>query len=323
MRAWLVERITEEGEMRLADVATPEPGPGQVLIKVEAAGLNFLDTLMPRGKYQFKPPLPFTPGVEVAGRVVKTGPGSRFKEGDRLAGAVPYGGFAEQAVVADDSAMLLPDGLPSVESVGMLTIYPTSHMALKYRAGIKAGDTVLVHAGVGGVGSAAVQLAKAWGAKVIATAGGEEKVRLCREIGADVAIDYKAEDWVEAVRKETGGKGCDIIYDPVGDAIGEQSVRLLAWGGRLLIVGFAGGRIPQLPANRFLLKSASAVGVYWGDWKKHHPDLAQEVLQDLFQMYATGQIKPVIRERFPLSEAPAALESLGGRHSVGKVVLIP
>ena len=323
MRAWLVERITEQGDMRFADVPPPEPGAGQALIKVEAAGLNFLDTLQLRGKYQVKPPLPFTPGVEVAGRVIKAGAGSRFKAGDRLGGTVPTGGFAEQAVVADGNAILLPDGVPAAESVGMLTIYPTSHMALKHRAGIKAGETVLVHAGAGGVGSAAVQLAKAWGAKVIATAGGEEKVQMCRDLGADVAFDYKAEDWVEAVRKETDGRGCDIIYDPVGDAVGEQSVRVLAWGGRLLIVGFAGGRIPQLPANRFLLKNASAVGVYWGEWRKNHPDLADEVVQDLFRMYEAGQIKPVIGERFPLSEAPAALEALGSRRSVGKLVLIP
>ena len=323
MRAWLVERITDEGEMRLADIPAPEPGPGQSLIKVEAAGLNFLDTLQLRGKYQVKPPLPFTPGVEVAGRVIKAGAGSRFTEGERLCGTVPTGGFAEQAVVADGNAIRLPDGVPAAESVGMVTIYPTSHVALKNRAGIKPGDTVLVHAGAGGVGSAAVQLAKAWGARVIATAGGEEKAQLCRDIGADVAIDYKAGDWVEAVRKETDGRGCDIIYDPVGDAIGEQSVRVLAWGGRLLIVGFAGGRIPQLPANRFLLKNASAVGVYWGEWKKNHPDLAEEVFADLFRMYEAGQIKPIIGERFPLSEAPAALEALGGRKSVGKVVLIP
>lgn len=323
MRAWLVERITEEGEMRLADVPSPEPGEGQSLIKVEAAGLNFLDTLMLRGKYQVKPQLPFTPGVEVSGRVLKPGPGSRFKEGDRLGGTVPQGGFAEQVVVNDANALALPEALPAAESVGMLTIYPTSHVALKNRAGIKAGDTVLVHAGAGGVGSAAIQLAKAWGAKVIATAGGTEKVQLCRDIGADIALDYKEGDWVEAVRKETGGRGCDIIYDPVGDAIGEQSVRLLAWGGRLLIVGFAGGKIPQLPANRFLLKNASAVGVYWGEWKKNHPDLARDVIEDLFRMYETGQIKPLIGERFPLSEAPAALEALGDRRSVGKVVLIP
>lgn len=323
MRAWVVESISDQGDMALRDLPEPAVSGDRCLIRVEAAGVNFLDTLMIRGRYQVKPPLPFTPGVEVAGVVAARGPDSPFQLGDRLCAMIDHGGFAEMAVVPPVAAQRLPDDFPLREAVALPIIYPTAHLALRHRAGLKAGETVLVHAGAGGVGSAAIQLARHWGARVIATAGGAEKAAICRELGADIVIDYNNGPLVDSLREATGGRGVDVVVDPVGGQVTVDSLRCLAWGGRLVIVGFAGGSIPELPANRLLLKNAAAMGVYWGDYRRHHPDLIGPLFEELFELRRSGAIRPLVRDVFPLAEAPAALEALGSRRTVGKVVLVP
>lgn len=323
MKGWVVRSWCQPEEMEFTDIPVPEPGQNQALLRVESAALNFLDTLMIQGRYQVKPALPFTPGVEVAGTVVKAGPGSRFAKGTRVLANVRHGGFAEFAVADDIKIVPIPDAMGAVEASTIPTVYPTSYSALRHSARMQDGETVLVHAGAGGVGLAAIQLAKAWGGKVIATAGGEEKTAICREHGADLAIDYLTEPWLDRVKEFTGGRGADIIYDSVGGDITDSSLKCLAWCGRLLIVGFAGGRIPDIPANRLLLKSASAIGVFWGERRNRDPELAKATFDDLFAMYCRGEIQPVVCRQYPLSDAPKALHDLAGRRTWGKVVLIP
>jgi NADPH:quinone reductase len=323
MMAWLVRDWGQPEAMDFADIPLPQRGAGQFLLKIEAAALNFMDTLMIQGLYQVKPTLPFTPGVEVAGTVESSGPGSRFQAGDRVCAMVAIGGYAEYVVVADSDALLLPSTMSTLEGAVFPVVYPTAHLALRDGARMKAGEIVLVHAGAGGVGLASIQVAKAWGGRVIATAGGADKAQVCREHGADLAIDYEAGSWVEQVKEFTGGRGADIVVDMVGGEVTEQSMKVLAWRGRLLIVGFAGGRIPALQANRLLLKSASAIGVFWGGLRGKEPEFAQGVLSDLLQMYRNGEIKPVVSKTYPLRDAPRALSDLATRKTYGKVALLP
>ncbi|HET8996164.1 MAG TPA: NADPH:quinone oxidoreductase family protein [Acetobacteraceae bacterium] len=324
MKAWRVEQITESGDMHLADLPTPQPGAGQYLVRVEAAGVNFLDTLMIRGRYQKKPPLPFTPGVECAGTILAAGEGCKLAPGRRVLGSVEGGGFAECALMPARAALEVPEGMAAAEALTLLGVnYPTSYYALHDRAGLRAGETVLVHAAAGGVGSAAVQLAKAAGARVIATAGSAEKLEVCRRLGADEALSYAEGDWVEAVRGLTGGRGVDVIYDPVGGEVGEQSLRVLAWRGRYLVIGFAAGGIPKLPANRLLLMNAAALGVFWGEVLNREPATAEAVRAALVSLYRRGAVPPLIGGRYTLAEAPAALAALAGRATVGKLVLEP
>ena len=310
-------------DIEFAELPMPEPGRGQVLVRVESAALSFQDTLMIQGLYQVKPPLPFTPGVEIAGTIVATGADSRCTVGQSVLGAIDHGGFAEYAVVDDSKVVPLPDSMTAVEGSTFSIAYPTSYSALRHCAHIRAGEYVLVHAGAGGVGVAAIQLAKAWGGKVIATAGGPEKTAICHQIGADLAIDYLNEPWVDLVKEFTDGHGADIIFDPVGGEVTNLSLKCLAWSGRLLIVGFAAGRIPTIPTNRLLLKGASAVGVVWGERRDRDPELARATFDDLFAMYERGYLKPVICREYPLSCAPRALLELGSRRSYGKAVLVP
>ena len=321
MKAWLVEQIAPEGSMRLADLPDPVAGPGQYVIAVEAAGLNFLDSLMLQGKYQTKPPLPFTPGVEAVGRILQAGEGATLAVGTRVA-VSGQGGYAEQMLVDAKAAFPIAGDIPAAEAVSLFgVVYGTAWHALHNRAALQPGETVLVHAGAGGVGSAAVQLAAAHGCRVLATAGGAAKVALARELGAELAIDYTAEDWVEAVRSHTKGRNADVIFDPVGGDVGEKSMRCLAWHGRYLVIGFAAGPIPHLAANRLLLKEASAVGVFWGAAATADPALRPRVNDAILKLYRDGTAKPLVRGRFALADAPAALASLAGRGSVGKVVL--
>jgi NADPH:quinone reductase len=323
MRAWIVERILPTGAIRLAGLPRPTVTGDQCLLQVEAAGVNFLDTLMIRGRYQVKPPLPFTPGIEVSGVVSEAGPESPYRIGDRLCAICDYGGFAEYAVVPRIGSQKLPAEISSRDAVALSIIYPTAHLALRHRARLQAGETVLVHAGAGGVGSAAIQLAKHWGARVIATAGGSDKTALCRQLGADIAIDYTAEPLLDALRRVLGSAGVDVVVDPVGGQVAVDSLRCLAWGGRLVIVGFAGGAIAELPTNRLLLKNAGALGVYWGEYRHHHPDLVDEIFSELFDLYRAGVVRPLIRDVFPLADAERALAALAARNTVGKVVLEP
>lgn len=323
MQAWVVEEITQQGRMDLRHVAVPvAPGDGCV-IQVEAAGVNFLDTLMVRGRYQVKPPLPFTPGIEVVGRVAEAGPDSSYAVGDRLCAIIDHGGYAEYVAVPRLASERVPSDLPMDVAVGLTVAYPTAFLALRRRAALHPGETLLVNGGAGGVGSAAIQLAKHWGARVIATAGGPDKVALCRELGADVALDYQAEPLVDAVRREVGGRGVDVVFDPVGGQAALDSLRCLAWGGRFLVVGFAAGRIPELPANQLLLKSAAALGVYWGGYRPRHPDDASNMFNELLELVRAGVVRPVVRQRFPLDQAQRALDAIASRSTVGKVVLVP
>jgi NADPH:quinone reductase len=323
MRAWVVDNLTATGSMVLRDVPMPRPTGDACLVRVDAAGVNFLDTLMIRGQYQVKPPLPFTPGIEVVGTVVEPGPDSPYAAGERIAAMVDLGGYADYVVVPRLASERVPDGMSSRDAAGLPIVYPTAFLALRHRAALQAGETVLIHAGAGGVGSAAIQLAKHWGARVIATAGGAAKVALCLELGADAAIDYRAELLAAAIRRETGGRGVDVVIDPVGGEVTRDSLRCLAWGGRLVIVGFAGGAIADLPANRLLLKNAAALGIYWGEYRTHHPALVTDVFRDIFDLYRRNVVRPLVRDVFPLERAEQVLAALAARETVGKVALLP
>jgi NADPH2:quinone reductase len=322
MRAWRVEEISDPGRMRLADLPMPVPEADQYLVKVEAAGLNFLDTLMLKGQYQAKPALPFTPGVEVVGTIVGGGAGG-LPEGTRIASAMPagkFGGFAEYAVVPRTEAVALAADISPGAALALRGNYPTSLYALRHAGRLAAGETLLVHAGAGGVGSAAVQLGKLLGARVIATAGSAAKREACRALGADETIDYTDPGWVAAVRKLVP-QGVDVVYDPVGGEIGAQSLRCLAFGARLLVIGFAGGGLTQLPANRLLLANASAIGVAWGEVRKREPALAARLAEEIHAWYREGRLRPLDATVFPFEEAPAALQALARRRTAGKAIL--
>ncbi|GAC1339108.1 MAG: NADPH:quinone oxidoreductase family protein [Acetobacteraceae bacterium] len=323
LKAWRIEQITDDGAMRLAELEALQPGPGEYVVRVEAAGLNFLDTLMVRGRYQRKPALPFTPGVEVAGTVVAAGSGGRFTAGQRIYATVATGGFAEFALVPEASAQALPDDLDGETGTVLLGVnYPTSYYALHDRAGLQAGETVLVHAAAGGVGSAALEIALAAGCRVIATAGSAAKRAACVARGAEAAIDPAASDFREQLRAASGA-GVDVVFDPVGGDLALQSVRGLAWHGRYLVIGFAGGTIPQIPSNRLLLKEAAAIGVAWGASREREPALGERIGERVLALYRQGALRPVIGGRFGLSEAPRALAMLQRRESMGKLFLNP
>jgi NADPH2:quinone reductase len=291
---------------------------------VKAAGCNFFDILMVQGRYQVKPPLPFIPGAEVAGIVSAVGAEvDGFRVGDRILATVPYGAFAEQVVTPARAAWRMPDGMTFEEGAALPIVYPTSYAALVLRAAIRPGETLLVHAAAGGVGLAAVQIGKALGARVLATAGGPEKLAIAKEAGADECIDYRADDWPERVKAVTQGRGADVIYDSVGGDVLDQSLKCIAWNGRLLVIGFAGGRIPEIKANRILLKNIAVVGLHWGAYLSHEPARVPEVFAALFELYARGAIRPVIGGRYPLDRVADALEALGSRRTHGKVVLVP
>ncbi len=318
MKAWRVHELGEPADvLRFEDIDIPTPGEGQVLVKVRAAALNFPDLLMIAGTYQVRPPLPFIPGVELTGEVAETG--------QRVIGgpANGFGAFAEYAVLDAAAAWPVPDGMSDEQAAAFFLTYQTGHVGLHRRARLRAGEVVLVHAGAGGVGSAAIQLAKAAGATVIATAGGPEKVAVCRDLGADHAIDYLAEDFVGPVKEITAGRGADVIYDPVGGDIFDSSRKCIAFEGRIVVVGFTSGRIAEAPTNHALVKNYSVVGLHWGLYRSYQPSLISEVHDDLTRLYARGAIKPLVSQTLPLDQAPQALAALSRRSTVGKVVLTP
>jgi NADPH2:quinone reductase len=324
MRAVVVERLCEPGDLRVGDAPEPELFPGGLAVDVKAAGCNFFDILMAQGRYQVKPPLPFVPGAELAGIVSAVGAEVEgFRPGDRVLASVPLGAFAEQSVVPARSAWRMPAGMTFEEGAAFPIVYPTSYAALVLRAGLRAGETLLVHAAAGGVGIAAVQIGKALGARVVATAGGADKLRVARDAGADVCIDYRADDWAAEVKAATGGRGADVIYDSVGGDVFDQSLKCLAWSGRLLVIGFAGGRIPEIKVNRILLKNIAVIGLHWGAYATNEPARIPEVFDALFRLYESGAVRPVIGARHPLADVATALEALGSRKTHGKVVLIP
>ncbi len=324
MRAVVVDRWMEPAELVVRELPDPVVGPGQIGVDVKAAGCNFFDILIVQGKYQVKPPFPFVPGGEIAGVVREVGAGVKnFAVGDRVLAAAPMGGFADRSVFPAAYAHRMPDAMSFEEGASFPIVYPTSYVGLVNRAALQPGETLLVHAAAGGVGLAAVQIGKALGARVIATAGGPDKVRVAIEAGADFGIDYNSEDFVERVKAITGGKGADVIYDSVGGDIFDKSLKCIAWCGRLLVIGFAGGTIPSVAANRILLKNVSVVGLHWGAYAKNEPARIPETFAALFKLYDEKKIRPVIYKSYPLENAAEALAALGSRKTHGKVVLAP
>jgi NADPH2:quinone reductase len=324
MRAVVVDRWMKPSELRVTEAPEPELRPGTVAVDVRAAGCNFFDILMCQGTYQVKPPFPFIPGAELAGVVTAVGDGvSHLAVGDRVLSSAGMGAFAERAVAPAAGTHRLPEGMSFAEGAALPVIYPTSYAALVYRARLAPGETLLVHAAAGGVGTAAVQIGRALGARVIATAGGADKLEVARRAGADVVIDYRKEDFVERVLAETGGRGADVIYDPVGGDVFDKSLKCIAWNGRLLVIGFAGGDIPSVKANRILLKNIAVVGLHWGAYAKFEPERIPETFRALFELYAQGAVRPVIYREWPLEQVAEALEALGSRGTHGKVILAP
>jgi NADPH2:quinone reductase len=326
MHAWLCETLDGVDALTWKDLPTPEPGAGEVRIAIRAASLNFPDLLTVKGQYQFKPPMPFVPGSEFSGVVDAVGQGVRhLKPGQAVAAIGSSGGFATHAVVNAAQAMPLPPGFPFDEGAAFAFTYGTSHHALLDRGRLKPGETVLVLGAAGGVGSAAVQIAKAAGARVIAAASSEAKCAFCRTLGADAAIDYSKDKLPalrEAIKAATDGKGPDIVYDPVGGELAEPAFRSIAWRGRYLVVGFAQGTIPALPLNLPLLKGASLVGVFWGEHVRREPQASAAAMMQLAQWYAEGKVRPAIDSRLPMSEIRAAYARMATRQVLGKVVLL-
>ena len=323
MRAWRVQQYGHyRDELHLADdVAVPSASGATSVVRVLAAGVNFSDILAIAGKYQVKAPLPFTPGSEVAGEVVEAGGSSKLRTGQFVVAMSLTGGFGEFTAVADNAAFPLPESVDPLHAAAMLVTFQTSHVALLHRANLRPGEWVLVHGGAGGVGTAAIQLAKRAGARVIATAGGEEKLRVCEQCGAEAMIDYRRENLVERVQEITGGHGADVIFDPVGGDIFDASTRCLAREGRLLVVGFSSGRIPTIAANRILLKNISVVGVEWPSYLAHDRQVLEDAQEDIWKGYREGALRPVISRVLPLTGVADALAAIEARESYGKIVI--
>jgi NADPH2:quinone reductase len=322
MKAWRVHAWGEPETMVLDEIAKSEPGEGQARIRNYAAALNFFDILQVQGKYQVKPPFPFTPGAEVAGVVDAVGPGvTSVKVGDRVM-AIPRGGaFAEYSFAPDASVFAMPEAMSFEEAASMPIVYQTGYFAMTHRYQVRDGEWLLVHAGASGVGMAAIQIGKALGAKVIATAGSEAKLAFAREQGADYTIDYTDASWVDRVKEITEGRGADTIYDPVGGDIFDLSTKCVASEGRILIIGFAAGRIPSIALNRVLLKNISIVGVLWGSYVLSHPSYEKEAHAALMRMYRAGKIRPTVNAVYSFEEAPRGLRDLADRKVTGKAVL--
>ncbi len=314
----------EPGRLVLSELPLPEPGPGQVRIRIAAAGVNFPDALIVQKKYQLQPKLPFVPGTEVAGRIDAVGEGvTDLKPGDRVIAFVGIGGFAEYVCAPSALAIAIPHEVSDEVAAAFTLTYATSHHALFDRGQLKSGDTLVVLGAGGGVGLAAVELGKAAGARVIAAASSAQKLAAATEHGADATIDYASTDLRDAIKNLTGGNGADVVYDPVGGPLTEAAVRSLAWRGRLLIIGFAQGQIPQIAANLLLLKGASAVGVFWGEFARREPKANAAMLKQLFGWLGEGKLRPHVSQTYKLADTPRALEALLARNVVGKLVIRP
>ena len=323
MHAWLCENPVGVEALNWKEIPTPAPQKGQVLVRIEAASLNFPDLLIVQNKYQMKPDLPFVPGSEYAGVIEAVGVGvTDLKVGQSVACLSGTGGFGTHALAQAKLCMPLPPGFPAVDAAAFIMIYATSHHALIDRAALKAGETVLVLGAAGGVGTSAIQIAKAVGARVIAAASTDEKCALCKSLGADETINYTTQNMREVLKGLTEGKGPDVIYDPVGGDFAEPAFRSIAWRGRYLVVGFASGPIPALPFNLALLKGASIVGVFWGDFARREPQANAAMMAELAKWYAQGKIKPVIDRTMPMSELKAAYAHMGSRGVMGKLVMV-
>jgi NADPH2:quinone reductase len=327
MHAWLCENPTGVDALTWQELPTPEPQAGEVRIAIQAASLNFPDLLIVQNKYQMKPPLPFVPGSEYAGVVEAVGDGvNHLKVGQNVACLSGTGGFGTHTVAKAALCMPLPQGFAAVDAAAFIMIYATSHHALIDRAALKAGETVLILGAAGGVGTSAIQIAKAAGAKVIAAASTDEKCALCQSLGADITINYTKHalpnGFRDAVKAATDGKGPDVIYDPVGGDFAEPAFRSIAWRGRYLVVGFASGPIPALPLNLTLLKGASIVGVFWGDFSRREPQANAAMMAELAEWYGKGLIKPAIDRTMPMAELKAAYARMGSRAVMGKLVMV-
>ena len=323
MQAWLCENPTGVDALNWRELPTPQPKAGEVLIKIKAASLNFPDLLIVQNKYQMKPPLPFVPGSEYAGVIQALGEGvTHLQVGQNVACLSGTGGFGTHTIAPAALCMPLPDGFSYVDAAAFIMIYATSWHALIDRARLLAGETVLVLGAAGGVGTAAIQIAKAAGARVIAAASTDEKCALCTSIGADATINYSNTNFREEIKALTGGKGPDVIYDPVGGDFAEPAFRSIAWRGRYLVVGFAAGPIPALPFNLALLKGASIVGVFWGDFSRREPKANAVMMAELATWYGQGKIKPVIDRTMPMAELKAAYAHMGSRNVMGKLVMV-
>jgi len=308
--------------LKLQSIEPAHPGEGEVRLAIKAAGLNFADTLMIAGKYQERPDFPFSPGLEAAGEVLEVGPGvTGIEPGMRVMAMLGHGGFAEEAITRAERLFPIPDSMPFEEAAGFPVAYGTSHVALHHRAHLQAGETLLVHGAAGGVGLTAVEIGTVMGATVIATASSAEKLALAEKYGAKHLIDYSHEDIRERVNEITGKKGANVIYDPVGGDAFDASLRCIAWEGRLCVIGFAAGRIPEAPANYLLLKNCSAVGVFWGAYMKRDPDTIRRSFETLLGWYADGKLKPHISETYDLADTPAAMKAMMARKSTGKIVV--
>ena len=323
MHAWLCENPVGVDALAWKEIPTPAPQAGEVLIAVKAASLNFPDLLIVQNKYQHKPPLPFVPGSEYAGTVEAVGEDvTHLRVGQNVACLPGTGGFGTHAIAKASICMPLPESFPLVDAAAFIMIYATSYHALIDRAQLRPGETVLVLGAAGGVGSSAIQIAKAAGARVIAAASTDEKCTLCRTLGADATINYSTQDLRTAIKEATGGRGPDVVYDPVGGDFAEPAFRSIAWRGRYLVVGFAAGPIPSLPLNLALLKGASIVGVFWGDFARREPQANAAMMQELAGWYAQGKIKPAIDSTMPMAELKAAYARMGSRAVQGKLVMV-
>ena len=322
MRAVLCKEWGGPDKLVVEDVPSPPMRAGAVRVAVEAAGINFADLLLVSGQYQEKPPLPFIPGSEAGGVITEAGAGvSNFKPGARVMVLAGGAAFAEEVVVDEARVFPISAKMDFPSAAGFPVAYGTSHGALEWGARLQPGEWLLIHGAAGGVGLTAVQIGKAMGARVIACAGGPEKLEVARQNGADHLIDYSREDIRERVKEITGGRGADVIYDPVGGDVFDASLRCIAWGGRIIIIGFASGRIPQVPANIALVKNIDVIGFYWGSYQKHKPELLRQSFAQLFRWFDEGKLKPHISHRLDLKEVSRAMNLLRERKSTGKVVL--
>ncbi len=324
MRAVLCKEFGPPSKLVVEDIASPIAGAGEVVVEVKAVALNFFDTLIIDNKYQFKPEMPFSPGAEIAGRIIEIGAGvTGFEIGDRVMAYMSWGGCREQVAVAVEKLVKLPNQIDYKIAAGLTVTYGTTFHALKDRANLQPGDTLAVLGASGGVGQSAVELGKVMGARVIAAASSDDKLEFCRAIGADELVNYSSENLKERLKALTDGAGVDVIYDPVGAEYSEQALRAIAWQGRFLVIGFAAGEIPKIPLNLALLKGCQIVGVFWGAFIKRCPQASQENTAQILQWVCEGVLKPHIHQEYTLEQTVEALEALANRQVKGKSVIIP
>ena len=324
MKALLCTHFCSPDELELADIAEPTAGPGEVVVRVKAAALNFFDTLIIAGKYQHKPPFPFSPAAEFAGEIESVGADvSAFAPGDRVIGNIGWGAAREKVAVAADNLVAMPAGLDFDRAAGLTVTYGTTMYALNDRAKLRPGETLAVLGAAGGTGLAAVELGKLMGARVIACASSDDKIAFAKKHGADDGVNYATADLKDALRALTGGKGVNVVYDPIGGAQGEAALRGMDWGGRYLVIGFAAGDMPKLPLNLVLLRSYDVLGVYWGAWTQRDPQGHRANMTRILDWSAQGRLSSHVHAVYPLSEARAALKAIAERKVMGKAILRP